>query len=125
MSQNSIILPTTGTVSGLQQTQNMNNALDTLNTLASGASAPSSPEAGQLWHDTTNNLLKLRSLDNTTWISIAAVDETNYQILPSIGGGSATISSVATTDLGSVPQTNLTVTGTTTITSFGTSMKAG
>ena len=82
MSQNSLVLPTSGTVSGLQMTQNTNNALDTLNTLASGASAPASPEAGQLWHDTTNNLLKIRSLDNTTWIPFVALNEGAYSALP-------------------------------------------
>ena len=78
MSQNSLTLPTTGTVSGLQMTQDTNNALDTLNTLSSGASAPSSPVAGQLWHDTTNNILKLRSLDNTSWIPLFYLNEASY-----------------------------------------------
>src|SRR5580698_1430354 len=78
MSQNSLVLPTTGTVSGLEIVQAINNATDTLNTLASGASAPSSPEAGQLWHDTTNNILKLRSLDNTTWIPLTYLNESAY-----------------------------------------------
>lgn len=78
MSQNSLTLPTTGTVSGLTMTQNTNNALDTLNTLASGAAAPSSPEAGQFWHDTTNNLLKIRSLDNAAWISLFSLNESAY-----------------------------------------------
>jgi len=78
MSQNSLVLPTSGTLSGLAAVEAINAANDTLNTLASGASAPSSPEAGQLWHDTTNNLLKIRSLDNTTWISVGSIDETNY-----------------------------------------------
>ncbi len=118
MSQNSLTLPTTGTVSGLQMTQAANNALDTLNTLASGASAPSTPEAGQLWHDTTHNVINLRSLDNTTWIVLGAVDETNYLWQSPIGGGSASIASAATVNLGSSPQTNLTVTGTTGITAF-------
>ncbi len=78
MSQNSIVLPTTGTVSGLQMTQDTNNALDTLNTLASGASAPGSPEAGQLWHDTTANIIRIRSLDNTTWIPLYNLNESSY-----------------------------------------------
>lgn len=82
MSQNSLVLPTTGTVSGLQMTQNTNQALDTLNTLASGASAPASAEAGQLWHDTTNNLLWIRSLDNTTWIPFLQLNESAYASLP-------------------------------------------
>ncbi len=82
MSQNSVVLPTTGTVSGLQMTQATNNALDTLNTLASGASAPSSPQAGQLWHDTTNHIIKLRSTDNTSWISLHHVNESAYLAMP-------------------------------------------
>ncbi len=82
MSQNSLTLPTTGTVSGLQQTQNMNNALDTLNTLASGASAPASPEAGQLWHDITTNTIKLRALDNAAWIALFSLNEINYAATP-------------------------------------------
>ena len=63
-------------------TQYTNNALDTLNSLASGASAPSSSAAGQLWHDTTNNLLKIRSLDNTTWIPLLQLNESAYSALP-------------------------------------------
>jgi hypothetical protein len=89
MSQNSLVLPTTGTVSGLQQTQNTNNALDTLNTLASGASAPSSPEASQFWHDTTNNILKLRSLDNTSWISLLSLNESSYLSTPYSSGATS------------------------------------
>lgn len=82
MSQNSLVLPTTGTVSGLQMTQNTNNALDTLNTLSSGASAPSSPEAGQFWHDTGNNVIRIRDLANSTWIAVGALDETNKLFTP-------------------------------------------
>src|SRR5580698_743455 len=78
MSQNSLVLPTSGTISGLQMTQYTNQAIDTLNTLSSGASAPGSPEAGQLWHDTTNNILKLRSLDNTNWIPLFYLNENSY-----------------------------------------------
>src|SRR5580698_3899964 len=83
MSQNSLVLPTSGTISGLQMTQYTNQAIDTLNTLASGASAPGSPEAGQLWHDTANNILRLRSLDNTTWIALSNLNESAYLASPS------------------------------------------
>lgn len=42
-----------------------------------------------------------------------------------IGAGSATIASASTVDLGSTPETSITISGTTTITSFGSSMKVG
>src|ERR1700735_2592333 len=91
MSQNALILPTTGTVSGLTMTQDTNAALDTLNTLASGASAPSSPEAGQLWHDATNNTIYIFSLDSTSWIPLFSLNESLYLTAPfysnSIVGG--------------------------------------
>ena len=86
MSQNTVVLPTSGTVSGLAMTQNTNNALDTLNTLWSGAAAPASPESGQWWHDTTNNILKLRSMDNTQWIAIAMLSESAYIASPAYPG---------------------------------------
>lgn len=79
MSQNTLVLPTSGTLSGLAAVEAINAAVDTLNTLASGASPPSSPEASQFWHDTTNKVLKIRSMDNTTWIPLGTLDEANYQ----------------------------------------------
>jgi hypothetical protein len=65
MSQNTLVLPTTGTVSGLQQTANMNAALDTLSTLEAGPSAPSNAQTAQLWSDTTNYLVK--QYGGTSW----------------------------------------------------------
>src|ERR1700691_1176406 len=82
MSQNSLVLPTTGTVSGLSMTQDTNAALDTLNTLASGTGAPASGEAGQLWHDTTNNLIRILSLDSSSWIPWLRLSETLYLAAP-------------------------------------------
>jgi hypothetical protein len=70
MSQNSLVLPTTGTVTGLTMVQDMNLALDSLNTNNSGASAPATTEAFQWWVDSTNNLLKMRDETNSTWISL-------------------------------------------------------
>ena len=82
MSQNSLILPTTGIVTGLQMTQYTNQAFDTLKTLASGTAAPASIEAGQLWHDTTLNILKIRSLDNTAWVPLLVLNESTYAARP-------------------------------------------
>ena len=78
MSQNSLVLATSGTLSGLAAIEGINAALDTVNTLSSGASAPTTPSAGQFWHDTGSNLLKIRSIDNTAWIIVGLLDETNH-----------------------------------------------
>lgn len=60
MSQNSLSLPTTGTLSGLSLVEGINSALDTLNTMNSGGSAPLNPEACMWWIDTANGLIKQR-----------------------------------------------------------------
>jgi hypothetical protein len=67
MSQNSLVIPTTGTLSGVALVTAVNGGLDSLNTLNSGGSAPSAPEADQLWMDTTNNLMKQRDGGNANW----------------------------------------------------------
>ena len=114
MSQNSLLLPTTGTVSGLTMTQNTNAALDTLNTLASGSSAPGTPEAGQLWHNTTNNTINILSDDATTWIPLFALDQTRYtgapanlsQVITPQGRLSLSSSAVMTTDATAISTIN-------------------
>jgi hypothetical protein len=68
MSQNSLVIPTTGTLSGVALVTSVNGGLDSLNTLNSGGSAPSAPEADQWWMDTTNNVLKQRDGGNANWI---------------------------------------------------------
>jgi hypothetical protein len=96
MSQNSLAEPTSGTLSGLSLVQGLNAALDTLNTLASGASAPAAPEVGQLWHDTGNNLLKIRSQDNTAWETVGSFDETNHLFTAALAASAATATLAAT-----------------------------
>ena len=98
MSQNSLLIPTTGALSGLSLVNDCNNAFDTLNTLSSGVSAPSSPTAGQFWHDITVKVINIRSLDNTTWIPLFYVDETGF---------GATLLKGRTVTAGTVTMTNL------------------
>ena len=107
-------------------------ARTTLNALSGTIKAtarPSSIVAAQSWADDntpsatvwTDNIY-----DGTDDIARGFIDTTNNVYLPgSIGAGTNTIASAATVDLGSVPETSITISGTTTITSFGTSMKAG
>jgi hypothetical protein len=83
MAQGLLQLPTTGTVSGLQNNQDANAALGALATMVQGGAAPTpastglAATAGVWWHDTANNLLKLRDQADTTWMIVGAVDEAN------------------------------------------------
>ena len=87
---------TSGTVSGLQNNQQGNDIAGALATLSQGASAPTtsstglSTTAGFVWHDTGNNLLKLRDQADANWMPFASVDETNkivnpYGVIPQCG----------------------------------------
>jgi hypothetical protein len=95
MSQNTLVDPTTGTLSGLALVQNLNAALDTLNTIASGASAPSSPEAGQLWHDTGTETLWMRDDANTTWISVGTLNQATKTFTAALASLAATATTAA------------------------------
>jgi microcystin-dependent protein len=130
-SQNPLSSPTTGTVSGLQLTNSYNNALDSLNTCNSGASAPSnqlsgSPSLGNCWINTTSAPYPVYFHDGAgNWLLRGYIDPTNHLWVPPLGGGTGTIAANPTTDLGSVPQSVITVTGAGTITSFGSTAKLG
>jgi microcystin-dependent protein len=124
--QNDQVLPLTGLVSGLEFSQLVSDAIAALNTCNSGASAPANatggaPAIGQCWDDTSAAPTVRKIYDGTSWVRIGALDATNHIWIPQMGGGTATIASGATVDLCSVPQTYVTVTGTTTITSLGVS----
>lgn len=82
MSQNPIVLPTTGTVSGLQLVQDVNAALDTLNSKWSSSSPPSSPEQYQDWLDTSTSPPTLRIYDGVQWVAVGQIDTTNHVFVP-------------------------------------------
>jgi hypothetical protein len=130
VSQGNLFTPTTGTVSGLALSTNINNALAALTTMNSGTSAPTNtssglPVEGQLWDDTSTTPHKVKVYDGTSWVIIGAFDQTNHLWMPIVGGGTNTIASAGTTDLGSVSQAAVTISGTTTITSFGSGATTG
>jgi hypothetical protein len=117
MSQNTLLLPTSGTLSGLQLVTDINNALDTLNTKWSGGAAPSSPETGQDWMNTTSSPYPLELYDGAQWVTERILDGTNHVMRPQFVpfyklAAKSSAYSVAASDHGSI----LTVTGTTTIT---------
>lgn len=69
MSQNDFII---ANANGSTVRSDINSALQALASLSSGTSAPSTTYANQLWHDETNDLLKIRDEANTAWITIAS-----------------------------------------------------
>lgn len=122
-SQGNCVMPTTGTVSGLTLVTNINTCLSAILTANSGSSAPTNgagalPQNGQIWKDTSVSPNIVRIYDGTSWLPIGGVDATNHIWLGALGGGLTTIASAATTDLWSVPQASISITGTTTITAL-------
>lgn len=130
-SQNNQYLPTTGVFNGLTAANTINSAFDAINTCNSGSAAPTNalggaPKEGQCWLDTTSSTLKvLKIYTGAAWVVRGVLDVTNGIWVPPVGGGSNSLLSAATTDLCSVPQSFLTITGNTIITSLGSSCVAG
>ncbi len=129
-SQNSIFSPTTGTVSGLNLTNNYNNAFDSLNTGNSGPSAPTNqlsgvPSLGNIWLNTTSSPDPWQIYDGANWLKTGYVDTANHLWNAVVGGGTATVASATTTDPCSTSANYLTISGTTTITGFGSSCEVG
>ena len=124
--QNPIVIPNTGTLSGLSLVNKTNDALATLNTGWSGSSAPSTPATGQTWLDTSAvGIIAVKRYDGTQWVVEQTIDSTNHVLFNPIGGGSATLASASTTDIGSKTEALISITGTTTISSFGSSLGTG
>jgi len=132
-SQNTLFSPTTGTVSGLQLTNNYNGAIDSVNTCNSGSVAPTNqltgiPSLGNCWLNTTSSPYPRQYYDGANWLTPFWLDATNHYTDVKIGGGVATVASAATVDLcgsGNAPQAYIMVSGTTMITSFGSTCNAG
>jgi hypothetical protein len=116
-------LPTTGTVSGLSFAQGVNAAIAALISSNSGASAPSTdctavPIKGQVWLDSSVSPNVLKQYDGTSWVLLGALDSANHLWAPPVGGGAATLTAAATTDLWSSTASSITVNGTTGITAL-------
>lgn len=124
-------MPLTGTVTGVQLSENINTAFANINSMNSGPTAPATDcsaatVVGQEWLDTSGAFPVWRVWDGTAGLGLAFLDTTNHLLYPVIGGGVATLTAAATTDLcAGVPQDYLTIGGATTITSFGTSCAVG
>jgi hypothetical protein len=124
--QASCIMPTSGTVTGLTLVNDINACNGSILSLYSGASPPGTPTTGMFWYNTSSNFIQ--EFDGSSWINVWYVDATNHLIASMIGGGTltGTVTSGATTDIGSVPQSFTQVNlGTSPVTSFGASAVPG
>lgn len=130
-SQNVLASPTTGTVSGLQLTNTFNAALDSLNTANSGATAPTNQlsgaaSLGNLWLNTSGAPYGLGMFDGAAnWPVLGSLDPSAHAWNVQIGGGAATLASSTTVDLCATARNYITISGSVTITSFGSSCAAG
>jgi len=59
------------------------NANAAMNGIHTGTSAPTSTSAGQLWFDTTLNVLKIRNEADGAWVTLGASPVTDFKILGS------------------------------------------
>ena len=80
---------------------------------------------GQFWLNTSTTPNPLEYYDGANWTIVGWLDPTNHQWIANQAGGTGTIASAGTTDLGTVLNQVVTITCTTTITALGTTALAG
>lgn len=84
MSQGALVIPTTGTLTGLALVNAINDAVDNLVTQASGSTDPSTLSGGvkpySFWLDTSvsPNVLRMRNAANTAWASMGTISANNF-----------------------------------------------
>lgn len=84
MSQGALVIPTTGTLTGLALVNAINDAVDNLVTQASGSTDPSTLTGGvkpySFWLDTSvsPNVLRMRNASNTAWASMGTISSNNF-----------------------------------------------
>lgn len=127
--QSERVPPTAGIYTGVQFSQLIGDAMRSVSTGNKGSTAPanvgSSVVDGLEWIDDSSTPWIKKRYVNGGWAVEGALNPTDSTYVGVIGGGVASLASATTTDLGSVPQANVTITGTTTITGFGSSAPTG
>jgi hypothetical protein len=110
--------------SGAAVRADINNALAALGSAMKGPNAPPAPIAGMVWVDDDTpsaTIWTVKRYDGADWIEEGRLDITANIYIPSEGVIAwADVASAATVDLGAQASRSLRLTGTTTITSFGT-----
>jgi len=120
MSQHDLVIDN---ASGAAVRADMNNALAALGSTMKGPNAPPAPTAGMMWWDDDTpsaTIWTLKAYDGADWAELGRLDVATNVFTPAVGNVAwADVASAATTNL-SATSTNVRITGTTTITSFGT-----
>jgi hypothetical protein len=127
--QNELVPPTSGIYTGVQFSQKIGDAFKSLAGCNKGSTAPANVEGatvdGLCWIDDSGSPWIVKQYVNGGWAVVAALNPSDSSYAGVIGGGLGTVASAATTDLNSVPQANVTITGSTTIAGFGSSAPVG
>lgn len=127
--QSERVPPVGGIYTGPQWAQKVGDAVRSISTGNKGASSPAnvggSAVDGLEWIDDSSTPWIKKRYVNGGWAVEGALDPSDSSYVGVVGGGVASIASASTTDLGSVPQANVSITGTTTINSFGSSAAIG
>ena len=127
--QSERVPPTSGIYTGVQFSGLIGDAVRSISTGNKGATAPANVGGttvdGLEWIDDSATPWIMKRYANGGWAVVGALDPTDSTYAGVIGGGVTSIASATTTDLGSVPQANVTITGTTAITGFGSSAPTG
>lgn len=128
--QNEWVPPTSGIYTGVQYSQKLGDAFKSIASGNKGPTAPANVEGatvdGLRWIDDTTSLWLKKTYVNGGWATEGAYNAADSSWVGIIGGGvPVSLASGSTVDLGSVPQANVTITGITTITGFGSSAPAG
>jgi hypothetical protein len=127
--QNELVPPTTGIFTGPQFSQKIGDAFRSLASCQKGSVAPAnvggSTVDGLCWIDDSVTPWVLKRYVNGGWAVEGAFDPSTSSYAGLIGGGLGSVASAATADLNLAPQANVTITGTTTISSFGSASPAG
>lgn len=127
--QNELVPPVAGIFTGPQWSQKVGDAFRSLASCQKGATAPANVGGatvdGLCWIDDSGSPWVQKRFVNGAWAIEGYLDPTTSTYAGVIGGGTGSISSAATTDLSSVAQANVTITGTATISSFGSAAPTG
>lgn len=127
--QNELVPPTSGIFTGVQYSQKLGDAFRSLASCNKGATAPANVNGsavdGLCWIDDSGSPWVVKQYVNGGWAVTGYLDPSNSTFAGLVGGGLGTTAAAAITDLGSVAQANVTISGTTTISGFGASAPDG